>query len=177
VSAGKPTHASVMAALYWRGCIAMLQGDAAGETKDTENGNDNGSGSEKDKASDNNNTNDNDNKNNSNTNHDNNKGKDTSNDHSKEKYYDTVLQHLQRALAISRLNEAHRGNAGESARVQWCISRVYEREHRTVVDHRKKRQPTIERTPPAPNFVQPSPCQKETFTENCRNGRPIRVLF
>ncbi len=30
-----------------------------------------------------------------------------------------VLQHLEKALVISRLNEPHRGNAGESARVQW----------------------------------------------------------
>jgi hypothetical protein len=68
VSAGKPTHASVMATLYCQGWITMLQGD-----------------------------------------------------------HDTALQHLEKALIICQLNEPHRGNAGESARVQWRMSQVYER--------------------------------------------------
>ena len=40
---------------------------------------------------------------------------------------DAALRYLEMALAICQLNEAHRGNAGESARVQWRISQVYER--------------------------------------------------
>ncbi|KAL6802676.1 P-loop containing nucleoside triphosphate hydrolase protein [Trichoderma sp. SZMC 28013] len=68
VSAGKPTHASVMAAQYRLGWIAMLQG-----------GN------------------------------------------------DLALQHFEKSLVISRMNEQHRGNSGESARIQWRMSQVLER--------------------------------------------------
>ncbi|KAK0642962.1 P-loop containing nucleoside triphosphate hydrolase protein [Cercophora newfieldiana] len=68
VSAGKPTHASVMATLYRQGRILMLQGDD-----------------------------------------------------------NAALQQLEQALIICQLNEPHRGNAGESARVQWRMSQVYER--------------------------------------------------
>ncbi|UKZ49079.1 hypothetical protein TrVGV298_003318 [Trichoderma virens] len=68
VSAGKPTHASVMAAQYRLGWIAMLQG-----------GN------------------------------------------------DLALQHFEKSLVISRINEQHRGNSGESARIQWRMSQVMER--------------------------------------------------
>ncbi|KAK4156150.1 hypothetical protein C8A00DRAFT_30962 [Chaetomidium leptoderma] len=76
VSTGKPTHASVMAALYRRGCVAMLQGSAAADDDDT------------------------------------------------------ALQHLEKALVIYRINEPHRGNGGESARVQWRISQIWERKGR-----------------------------------------------
>lgn len=41
--------------------------------------------------------------------------------------YDLALQHLKRTLAICQLNELQRGNAGESARVRWRISQVYEK--------------------------------------------------
>ncbi|KAK3295120.1 P-loop containing nucleoside triphosphate hydrolase protein [Chaetomium fimeti] len=75
VSAGKPTHASVMAALYRQGWIAMLQGDY-------------------------------------NDDYDN---------------YNAALQLFEKALAICQLNEPHRGNAGESARVWWRMAQVYER--------------------------------------------------
>ncbi|KAL7790602.1 TPR-like protein [Trichoderma afarasin] len=68
VSAGKPTHASVMAAQYRLGWIAMLQ----------------------DKN-------------------------------------EIALQHLEKSLVISRMNEQHRGNSGESARIQWRMSQVLER--------------------------------------------------
>ncbi|KAL7933132.1 hypothetical protein V8C35DRAFT_322549 [Trichoderma chlorosporum] len=77
VSVGKPTHASVMAAQYRLGWIAMLRGDN-----------------------------------------------------------EAALQHLEKSLAISRINEQHRGNAGESARVQWRMSQVLEcmgREEEAVV--------------------------------------------
>ncbi|PTB42496.1 hypothetical protein M441DRAFT_456657 [Trichoderma asperellum CBS 433.97] len=68
VSAGKPTHASVMAAQYRLGWIAMLQGENV-----------------------------------------------------------LALQHLEKSLVISRINEQHRGNSGESARIQWRMSQVLER--------------------------------------------------
>ncbi|QYT03110.1 hypothetical protein H0G86_010079 [Trichoderma simmonsii] len=68
VSAGKPTHASVMAAQYRLGWIAMLQGKN-----------------------------------------------------------DIALQHFEKSLVISRMNEQHRGNSGESARIQWRMSQVLER--------------------------------------------------
>jgi tetratricopeptide (TPR) repeat protein len=68
VSAGKPTHASTMAAEYRMDWIAMLLDE-----------------------------------------------------------YDLALQHLQKALVICQLNEPHRGNTGELARVQWRISQVYNR--------------------------------------------------
>ncbi|KAL7957561.1 P-loop containing nucleoside triphosphate hydrolase protein [Trichoderma compactum] len=68
VSAGKPTHASVMAAQYRLGWIAMLQGEN-----------------------------------------------------------DLALQHFEKSLVISRINEQHRGNSGESARIQWRMSQVLER--------------------------------------------------
>ncbi|KAL6692957.1 P-loop containing nucleoside triphosphate hydrolase protein [Trichoderma pleuroticola] len=68
VSAGKPIHASVMAAQYRLGWIAMLQGEN-----------------------------------------------------------DLALQHFEKSLVISRMNEQHRGNSGESARVQWRMSQVLER--------------------------------------------------
>jgi hypothetical protein len=41
--------------------------------------------------------------------------------------YGAALQNLEKALLICQLNEPHRGNAGESARVQWRMSQVYER--------------------------------------------------
>ncbi|KAK3291921.1 P-loop containing nucleoside triphosphate hydrolase protein [Chaetomium fimeti] len=69
LAAGKPTHASVAAALYHRARIAMLHNN-------------------------------------------NNK---------------TALKHLQDAVAICRRNEAHGGNPGEAARVQWRMSLVFER--------------------------------------------------
>ncbi|GFP55674.1 hypothetical protein TASIC1_0005053200 [Trichoderma asperellum] len=68
VSAGKPTHASVMATQYRLGWIAMLQGDNV-----------------------------------------------------------LALQHLEKSLVISRINEQHRGNSGESARIQWRMSKILER--------------------------------------------------
>ncbi|KAK4076770.1 uncharacterized protein Triagg1_4373 [Trichoderma aggressivum f. europaeum] len=68
VSAGKPTHASVMAAQYRLGWIAMLQGEN-----------------------------------------------------------ELALQHFEKSLVISRMNEQHRGNSGESARIQWRLSQVLER--------------------------------------------------
>ncbi|KAL9471012.1 hypothetical protein ACSS6W_008953 [Trichoderma asperelloides] len=68
VSAGKPTHASVMATQYRLGWIAMLQGDNV-----------------------------------------------------------LALQHLEKSLVISRINEQHRGNSGESARIQWRMSEILER--------------------------------------------------
>ncbi|KAL6823270.1 TPR-like protein [Trichoderma camerunense] len=68
VPAGKPTHASVMAAQYRLGWIAMLQGKN-----------------------------------------------------------DLALQHFEKSLVISRINEQHRGNSGESARIQWRMSQVLER--------------------------------------------------
>lgn len=37
------------------------------------------------------------------------------------------LQHLQRAPVICQLNEPQRENSGESARVRWRISQVYDR--------------------------------------------------
>lgn len=40
---------------------------------------------------------------------------------------DVALQHLQQALVICRLNEPHRGDSGESSRVQWQMALVYER--------------------------------------------------
>jgi hypothetical protein len=40
---------------------------------------------------------------------------------------DTALQHLEKALVICRINEPHRGNGGESARVQWRIAQIWER--------------------------------------------------
>ncbi|KAL7918377.1 P-loop containing nucleoside triphosphate hydrolase protein [Trichoderma austrokoningii] len=68
VSTGKPTHASVMAAQYRLGWIAMLQSKN-----------------------------------------------------------ELALQHLEKSLVISRINEQHRGNSGESARIQWRMSQVLER--------------------------------------------------
>ncbi|KAK1246825.1 hypothetical protein MKX08_000627 [Trichoderma sp. CBMAI-0020] len=68
VSVGKPTHASVMAAQYLLGWIAMLRGEN-----------------------------------------------------------DLALQHFEGSLVISRINEQHRGNSGESARIQWRMSQVLER--------------------------------------------------
>ncbi|KAK4446016.1 P-loop containing nucleoside triphosphate hydrolase protein [Podospora aff. communis PSN243] len=41
--------------------------------------------------------------------------------------YDDALQLLEKALVVCQLNEPHRGNAGEAARVQWRMSQVYER--------------------------------------------------
>lgn len=38
---------------------------------------------------------------------------------------DEALQHLEKALVICQLNEPHRGNSGESARVQWRMSQIY----------------------------------------------------
>lgn len=43
---------------------------------------------------------------------------------------DAALQHLEKVLAICQLNEPHRGNAGESARVQWRMAQVCERQGR-----------------------------------------------
>ncbi|KAK1755394.1 P-loop containing nucleoside triphosphate hydrolase protein, partial [Echria macrotheca] len=83
VSAGKPTHASVMATLYRQGWIAMLQGD-----------------------------------------------------------HDAALKHLEKALLICQLNEPHRGNAGESARVRWRKSQVYER--KGMVEEAKRLRDTAE---------------------------------
>ncbi|KAK5654766.1 hypothetical protein OQA88_6802 [Cercophora sp. LCS_1] len=83
LSAGKPTHAGVMATLYRQGWIAMLQGDD-----------------------------------------------------------DAALQHLEKALSICQLNEPHRGNAGESARVQWRMSQVYER--KGLVEEAKRLRGTAE---------------------------------
>lgn len=68
MSAGKPTHASVMAVQYRLGWIAMLRGE----------------------------------------NH-------------------LALEHLEKSLVISRINEQHRGNSGESARIQWRMSQVLQR--------------------------------------------------
>lgn len=41
--------------------------------------------------------------------------------------YDLALQHLQKALVICQLNEPQGGHSGESARVRWRISQVYDR--------------------------------------------------
>lgn len=38
-----------------------------------------------------------------------------------------ALQHLEQSLAISRINEQHRGSSGELARIEWRISQVLER--------------------------------------------------
>lgn len=38
-----------------------------------------------------------------------------------------ALQHLEKSLVISKINEQHRGNSGESARIQWRMSQVLER--------------------------------------------------
>jgi tetratricopeptide (TPR) repeat protein len=38
----------------------------------------------------------------------------------------TALEHLKRALVISQLNEAQRGNAGESSWVRWRMAELYE---------------------------------------------------
>lgn len=38
-----------------------------------------------------------------------------------------ALQHFEKSLVISRINEQHRGNSGESARIQWRMSQVLER--------------------------------------------------
>lgn len=40
---------------------------------------------------------------------------------------DIALQHFEKSLVISRMNEQHRGNSGESARIQWRMSQVLER--------------------------------------------------
>ncbi|KAM0511509.1 hypothetical protein ACHAPE_009761 [Trichoderma viride] len=39
---------------------------------------------------------------------------------------DLALQHLEKSLAISRINEQLRGNKGESARIEWRMSQVLE---------------------------------------------------
>lgn len=45
--------------------------------------------------------------------------------------FDLSLEHLQRALVIAELNKQQRGNSGESARVRWRISQVYEKTGKT----------------------------------------------
>ena len=52
---------------------------------------------------------------------------------------DAALQHLEKALAICQLNEPHRGNAGESARVWWRMAQVYERKGGMVGEARRLR--------------------------------------
>lgn len=37
---------------------------------------------------------------------------------------DTALLHFDKALMICQINEPHRGNKGESARVQWRIAQI-----------------------------------------------------
>jgi hypothetical protein len=53
---------------------------------------------------------------------------------------DTALQYLEKALALCQLNESHRGNAGESARVWWRMSQVYERKGGMVGEARRLRE-------------------------------------
>lgn len=41
--------------------------------------------------------------------------------------HERALEHLEKAVVICQLNEKERGNGGESARVLWRMSQVYEK--------------------------------------------------
>ena len=43
-----------------------------------------------------------------------------------------ALSYLRQALTITQFNEPHRGDQGESARVKWQISKIWDRQHRSA---------------------------------------------
>jgi fumarylacetoacetate (FAA) hydrolase family protein len=55
---------------------------------------------------------------------------------------DLALQHFEKSLVISRINEQLRGNKGESARIEWRMSQVLERMGRQE-DAKTLREPAV----------------------------------